>query len=203
MTPYINRLSADIEKLLIPIKDIIRYSGCRQSEDEKLCSLCKDALEELRPHLTPRAVYAEIPVSFTGDTADFGFCKYESKSLRKFLGGDCRAYIFAATVGIGADRLISRYSPILPSRAVTIDGCATAAIECFCDYICKEIFRTNEQERFSPGYGDLPLEMQRDITKILDASLNIGLSMTDSYLLTPTKSVTAIVRKRTTEASLV
>ncbi|MBQ7999856.1 MAG: Vitamin B12 dependent methionine synthase activation subunit [Ruminococcus sp.] len=194
MIPYINRLSADIGNLCVPIKDIIRYSGCRQSEDEKLCSLCKDALEELCPFLNPRAVYAEVPVSFAGDIADFGFCKYESTSLRKFLGGDCTVYIFAATVGIGADRLISRYSSILPSRAVITDGCATAAIECFCDYICRDVFHTNEQERFSPGYGDLPLEMQRDIMEILDASINIGLSMTDSYLLTPTKSVTAIVK---------
>ncbi len=194
MTPQLNIISLESEKLCVPIKDIIRYSGCRQSEDEKLCSLCREALDELCGYITPKAVFTEVPVRFSGNTADFGFCKHESKSLKTFLGGDCTAYIFCATIGIGADRLIARYSPISPSRAVIIDGCATAAIESFCDYICKEVFGTNEQERFSPGYGDLPLDMQKDILVHLNTSLNIGLSMTDSYLLTPTKSVTAIVK---------
>ncbi len=195
MTPYLNTITLDAEKLCIPTSDIIRYSGCRQSKDEKLCAMCKEASDELCALITPRAVFAEVCVKFAEDVADFGFCKYESRSLRKFLGGDCTAYIFAATLGVGADRLIARYSPILPSRAVVTDGCATASIECFCDYICREIFKTDEQARFSPGYGDLPLKMQKDILALLDANLKIGLSMTDSYLLTPTKSVTAIVKK--------
>lgn len=195
MTPHLNVISLESSSLCVPIKDILRYSGCRQSEDKRLCNMSKEALSELCGVITPKAVFAEIPVTFTDDEADFGFCKHKSKSLRTFLGGDCTAYIFCATLGIGADRLIARYSPIQPSRAVITDGCATAAIESFCDYICAEIFRTNAQERFSPGYGDLPIEMQRDIITFLSASLNIGLSMTDSYLLTPTKSVTAIVKK--------
>ena len=195
MTQDIRTIILDGEKLCIPFKDIIRYSGCRQSEDEKICTLCKEASEELCTYITPRAVYTQVQVKFTGDEADFGFCRYKSKSLKTFLGGDCTVYIFAATVGLGADRLISRYSPIQPSRAVITDGCATAAIESFCDYICRDVFLTDEQARFSPGYGDLPLLMQRDIINILSTHLNIGLSMTDSYLLTPTKSVTAIVKK--------
>lgn len=194
MTPDTKVISLEACELCVPLRDIIRYSGCRQSEDERLCNMSKEALRELCGVITPKAVFAEVPVTFTDDESDFGFCKYKSKSLRTFLGGDCTAYIFCATVGLGADRLIARYSPIQPSRAVITDGCATAAIECFCDYICRDIFHTNEQERFSPGYGDLPLEMQKSIIEFLSASLNIGLSMTDSYLLTPTKSVTAIVK---------
>lgn len=194
MTPLVNIINLDAEKLRVPTKDIILYSGCRQSKDEKLCAMCEEVLLELKDAITPRAVFAEVPVKFSEDVADFGFCKYKSSSLKKFLGGDCTAYIFAATIGVGADRLIARYSPIIPSRAVITDGCATAAIEAFCDYICGEVFHTDIQARFSPGYGDLPLEMQKDILSLLGTNLNMGLSMTDSYLLTPTKSVTAIVK---------
>lgn len=195
MTPLVNIINLDADKLCVPTKDIILYSGCRQSTDEKLCAMCEEVLTQLRGEITPRAVFAKVSVKFSGDTADFGFCKYKSTSLKKFLGGNCTVYIFAATIGVGADRLIARYSPILPSRAVITDGCATAAIEAFCDYICGEVFCTEKQARFSPGYGDLPLEMQKDILSLLGTSLNMGLSMTDSYLLTPTKSVTAIVKK--------
>ena len=182
--------------LCVPCCDIMRYSGCRNSKDERLTTLCKECLAELTAKLTLKAVFAEVSVEFTDDTADFGFYKAESKSLKTFLGGSSKAFVFAATVGIGADMLINRYSTLSPSKAIIMDGCATAAIECWCDYLCREVFAVPEQERFSPGYGDLPLDMQPSILSYLDAHLNIGLAMTDSYLLTPTKSVTAIVKKK-------
>lgn len=194
MMTDIKILSTDAGKLQIPTCDILRYSGCRESKDERLCTLARDCAEELRGHLSLKAVYAEVPVKFHANEADFGFFKTESASLRKFLGGDCTAAVFAATVGLGADRLIAKYSSVLPSRAVMLDGVATAAIECFCDYICREVFSVAEQARFSPGYGDLPLSMQPEILNHLNAHLHIGLAMTDSMLLTPTKSVTAIVK---------
>ncbi|MBR2723956.1 MAG: Vitamin B12 dependent methionine synthase activation subunit, partial [Ruminococcus sp.] len=172
------------------------YSGCRNSADKKLTALCNECLAELKEKLTLRAVYTETNVSYDGDFVDFGFYKTESKSLKKFLSNSTKAYIFAATIGIGADMIISRYSTLSPSKAVITDGCATAAIECFCDYLCSEVFGVPEQERFSPGYGDLPLSMQPEILALLSSHINIGLSMTDSMLLTPTKSVTAIVKSR-------
>lgn len=187
-------LSVEASELCIPGKDIMLYSGCRNCTDEKLTALCSECLGEIKETLTLRAVYSEVFVNFRGNTADFGFYKADSKSLKTFLEGSGKAYIFAATIGIGADRLISRYSALSPSKAVIIDGCATAAVECFCDYLCGEILGVPCQERFSPGYGDLPLEMQPNILSYLDAHLSIGLSMTDSMLLTPTKSVTAIVK---------
>ena len=189
-------LRADTSQICIREKDILLYSGCRGCEDEKLTALCCDCLHELIEKLSLRAVYTEVDVTFDGNVADFGFYKAESKSLRTFLGDSGKAFVFAATIGIDADRLISRYSTLSPSRAVITDGCATAAIECFCDYLCSGIFGVPCQERFSPGYGDLPLEMQPHILSYLETHLNIGLSMTDSMLLTPTKSVTAIVKSR-------
>ncbi|MGN0452508.1 MAG: hypothetical protein ACI4GZ_01775 [Ruminococcus sp.] len=178
----------------ISTAEVLRYSKCRDAQDTELCDIAKVCVKELCSVITPMAVYAETEVHFTGNAADFGFFETESASLRKFLGGDCRARVFAATLGIGADRLISRYSPVLPSKAVIMDGAATAGIEAFCDYICEEIFRVPACERFSPGYGDLPLELQREVISLLNAQLSLGLSLTDSLLLTPTKSVTAIVR---------
>lgn len=190
----IKTLSGDFSHICIPEGDALRYSGCRNTCDERLLSLCRQCIEELTETITLRAVYAQVPVKFSGNTADFGFYKAESASLRKFLGGDCTACILAATIGLSADRLISRYSTLQPSKAVILDGCATAAIECWCDHLCSEHFGAQAQERFSPGYGDLPLEMQSHILSFLGASLNIGLTMTDSMLLTPAKSVTAIVK---------
>lgn len=46
--------------------------------------------------------------------------------------------------------------------------------------------------RKSPGYGDLPLSLSREILRELDAPRRIGVSITDSDLLVPSKSVTAV-----------
>ncbi len=196
MTPHIETITIDPSTLCVPSCDMLRYSGCREQSDERLCALSREVYEELVPLLTPMAICTRVQVRFQGDVADFGYFRTESRSLHKFLGGDCTAILFAATVGLGADRLIAKYSPILPSRAVIADGCATAAIECLCDHLCSSVFGVAPSARFSPGYGDLPLKIQGDILSLVQAHLKIGLSMTDSMMLTPTKSVTAIVKAK-------
>ena len=47
--------------------------------------------------------------------------------------------------------------------------------------------------RFSPGYGDLPLEVSDKLLDALNAKKEIGINMTKSFMLVPVKSVTAII----------
>lgn len=173
--------------------EAMRYSGCRTDENEMLRALCKECISELVGKITPKAVCTTAEVTVEGDKIDFGFFSTESKSLRIFLGERRKVGIFAATLGVGADMLISRYSLINPSRAVMLDGSAGAMIECLCDKVTAEHFGAKPQERFSPGYGDLPLQLQSTLLNMLDANLKIGLTLSESLMLLPTKSVTAIV----------
>lgn len=107
--------------------------------------------------------------------------------------------LLAATLGITADNLIRRAEPADISHALLLDALASAAVENLCDQVqawleqkfAKEnLFLTN---RFSPGYGDLPLAMQRPLILLLDAGRQIGLTVSQSHLLLPRKSVTAII----------
>ena len=72
-------------------------------------------------------------------------------------------------------------------------------IESLCNIFNTELAtKMNSQDkklapRFSPGYGDLPLEIQSDIFRVLNCSTKIGLTLNKSLLMTPTKSVTAII----------
>ena len=82
------------------------------------------------------------------------------------------------------------------AKAVVVDSMASVDIEKFMDKIedelkerYKGLYFTN---RFSPGYGDYPLEKQREVVKILNTEKKLGLSLTDSLLLNPTKSVTGL-----------
>lgn len=189
-------IETDAHELMsfLDMRDVLRYSGCRGEVEGELLTLSKQCVRDIINSAKPRAVYIESQVKLSGDDADFGFYKCTSRSLRQFLGSDSDIHIFAATLGIGVDRLIMRYSPILQSRAVMLDGAAAAVIEAFCDKLCREVLGCADLKRFSPGYGDLPLVLQRDILEYLEAPRLIGLTLTESLMLSPSKSVTAITQ---------
>ena len=102
-------------------------------------------------------------------------------------------------MGLGIDRLINKYGRITPSRAVCLQAIGAERIEALCDEFCKDIAQKYAEScrklrpRFSPGYGDLPLSLQRDILNLLSSEKRIGLTLNESLLMSPTKSVTAIV----------
>ena len=69
-------------------------------------------------------------------------------------------------------------------------------IESLCDVFCEELSQELQEEgyltsRFSPGFGDLPLTIQHDVFRVLDCSRKIGLTLNESLLMSPSKSVTA------------
>ena len=82
---------------------------------------------------------------------------------------------------------------------VALDACASVRIDAYIDeFVRNEILPgLNENEkltsRFSPGYGDLNMNVTEDIIAILNAAKRIGLSVTKSLMMTPIKSVTAII----------
>lgn len=118
-----------------------------------------------------------------------------SRNLR-----DCEtAYLMAATLGIGPDRLIARASVSRMSRAVILQAAAAAMIEAWCDEVNQMIIGEAAEQglycrpRFSPGYGDFSLEYQKDFAQILRIQKEIGVSLTESLLMMPSKSVTAVI----------
>lgn len=179
-------------------REIMRYSGCR-SYDGQVESLVEECLSECRGVFSFKVCYREFAVNILGDLINIGFSEIPSLSLKKNLS-DCRKIIaFAATVGIGIDRLITRYSHSDSVKAVIMQAIGAERIESLCNVFCEDIKNRAREEglytrpRFSPGYGDFPLEKQRDFFSVLDCYRKIGVSLNDSLLMTPTKSVTAII----------
>lgn len=128
-----------------------------------------------------------------------GEMRIESEKLSKHLRNCGKAVLFAATLGPEADLLIRRWSVADMSRAIVMQASAAAVIEAYCDACQKALSAQVAGEglylrsRFSPGYGDFPLGYQKELLALLDAPRRIGLTVTDSMMLTPTKSVTAIM----------
>lgn len=165
--------------------EILRYAGAVSDTDEtkKLLDSCLDELD----CLVCRVCYAEIPI------ADIGLITADSRTIKDAVNGYDKAIVFAATVGIGIDRLIARYSVTSPAKALMLQAIGAERAEGLCDLFCEDIANgRGHGVRVSPGYGDIPLEAQRNIFALLDCHKNIGLTLTDRQLMSPTKSVTAI-----------
>ena len=176
-------------------KEILRYADCKEADSETL-ALVKSCIDEIQNKLTYKVCYCELPVNIHDNTCDFGAFRLQSKNLSLNLK-DCEKVIFfAATIGTQIDRLIAKYGHISPSRALVFQAIGAERIEALCDAFCKDIWAEYNiaiKPRFSPGYGDLPILAQKDIFSVLLPEKYIGLTLTDSMLMSPSKSVTAIV----------
>ena len=177
----------------ININEVLHYTTAKSFTNETRFIL-NDCIKELGDNYSPKICYIKTPVSFLYNCIDFGFMNIESADLRKNLSGYDSAVIFVATIGIEIDRLIKKYSSISPVKALMFQAIGTERIERLCDLFTDRISeREYAGNRFSPGYGDLPLTMQKDIIRALNCAKNIGVTLTDSLLMSPTKSVTAII----------
>ena len=191
------KLSIITREYLLPeynVKSIMRYLGIKQY-DEEANKLLNSCMNECKSSFTYKACYSVTDVKIAGDCVYLGNYGYLSKSLSNMMNNCDRAVIFAATVGMGIDRLITKYNRILPSRAYCFQAIGTERVEALCDCICHNI---NEEygsitPRFSPGYGDLDMISQKNIFNMLDVYKYIGVTLNTSCSMSPSKSVTAII----------
>ncbi len=175
-------------------KEILRYAGCKGDTD-LYADILDECISEALPELTYKVCYSVFDVKIKGDECDFGAFKIKSKDLTGNLENTSNAVVFAATLGVGIDRLISRYIAVSPSKAVIFGAIGAERIESLCDLFCKDIkleYKTELKPRFSPGYGDVDLLYQKDIFSVLSPGKHIGLTLNESMLMSPSKSVTAI-----------
>lgn len=174
-------------------RDIMRYALCC-TEDEDVAALMRSALDEVRESLTYKVCYVELAVRVENGVCDFGSFQIFSRDLAKNLKGYKKAVIFGATVGTELDRLIAKYGRISPSRALMLQAIGAERIEALCDAFCSDIADgAGASFRFSPGYGDLSIDVQKDIFSLLDCQRKIGLFLSDTMMMSPSKSVTAFV----------
>lgn len=178
-------------------EEALRYLGYGgQQPEDAIVRLIESCEQELLGSIQARACWMKVPVSFPAlYTVDFGFGAMESVSLCKHLTGCHSAYLFAATLGIGVDRLMARFQRTSPSRAAVIDALASSAIEVWGDCVEQELVQDEEKhcQRFSPGYGDFSLDHQKDFERVLQLPRQIGVALTESLLMVPSKSITAVI----------
>lgn len=176
-------------------KEVLRYAGV-STPDESILSLLQECIKEANI-TTGKIVYTTLPITKVSDGLCIGPIKTKSKNLDTFLKGNNETTLFAATIGIRFDQLITKYSILSPSKALMFQALGSERVEALCDVFCdfiKEKKGSSNTKRFSPGYGDLPLTHQKEILTLLSAEKNCGIYLNESFLMAPSKSVTAFIK---------
>lgn len=175
--------------------DIGPSSGMDTVIDEVLGKLC----EVCTPHSTSKVFLLEVSGSrchFTAPEEPEGEgLEVKSTALSHHLAGCSEALLFSATIGPGVDALIRRYSGTSMTRLAIVQASGAALIEAYADTVTGEIKKTYPylKPRFSPGYGDFALKHQTDFFRLLQLEKRLGLSLNDAFLMTPSKSITAVI----------
>lgn len=192
----------------INVKEAFRYIGYGSSTpDDNVLSIAEECERLLLEVIDAKYVYRYFRIEeiCTSDTTDrkagiiLDGCDLAlmGNSISEHLKGCEGAVLFAVTLSEGVDRLIRRLELSSMASAVIVDSMASAAIEQVCDIAEQEILEKLSGRyatwRFSPGYGDFPIESQKKFLEVLSASKRIGVNITQGGLMTPCKSVTAVM----------
>lgn len=176
----------------------LRYLGAAEASGE-LRAQVGEVLDRLSAQLQPRYTYKVMPLE--GREDGFGLTGsgvvLTGRSAGRMLEDCGQAALLACTLGAAFDQKLSALQARDMAQAVIWDACGSALVERGCDRAEEELagrfpglFLT---DRFSPGYGDLPLDLQPALCAALDTPRRLGLYVTPSLLLNPVKSVTAVI----------
>jgi len=161
----------------------------------------------------PRFVYQVFPLAREAAVLRLQGTNFTlaGEDIPLHLAGADQCALMAFTLGSDLEEELRRAQVTDMAYAVILNAVADAAVEQGCDTVQKEIearAKTGGRYltgRFSPGYGDFPLCQQQDICALLDTARRIGVSVTERHILTPRKSVTAVLglcRDQTAEKSM-
>ena len=182
-------------------KEVARYLGYSRtvSPDQDVSGLMEKAADEMAAIMKPQAVFEvfDLTVGLESELS-FADVSLHSRDLSRNLAGCSKVALLAATLGPQVDALIRRHSSTDPVYASILQATGPMYIEELVDLVNEEIRkiaasqRLKTKPRYSPGYGDVSLEVQKDFFRLLPCT-RIGLTLMDTLIMAPEKSVTAFV----------
>lgn len=185
--------------------ELYRYAGFARHklndvDDVQMKELAQSAVELVSEKMNCRSVYSRFQLELTeDDTISFAGKSLQSHHLTLNLKGCHSVYLFAATLGPGVDKAIQRESKINPAKAVMMQAAGAMFIEKYCDMFMDYLLEEEKAQgnllkpRYSPGFGDVGLEVQKTFFELLECQKNLALTLNDTLIMSPEKSVTAFV----------
>lgn len=160
----------------------------------------------------PREIYLEIDecicilkecakVSYFVDVYDIHSTEMrlimKGRDIKELLKDSHSVILIALTLGVEIERVIRRLSYRELSKSVILDAVASAGVEAAIEKVNNDLANKFSPlyltDRFSPGYGDMPLEINKLFLNIIKAEKRVGIKVTNNGLMIPRKSVTALI----------
>ena len=196
-------------KTLIEIdeKEVLRYLQYKNQEiKDDLSETIKECIKDTKEIINPRFIYRKYKIKKLKSSNSKGEIYLEganlilqSDDIYNLLRECDECIIMSATLGLEIEKEIRKLTYTDLTKGIIIDACATTAIEEVCDIVQdsieKQLLKKHKYitYRYSPGYGDLPIEKNVDINNILNSQKEIGLTVTSSGIMIPRKSVVALI----------
>ena len=153
----------------------------------------------LEQALTPRFTFAAFPVRHTpeGEALEGSGLVLPGEMAKTMLRDCTDAVLLLCTLGAGFEARLRAASARDMAQAAMLDACGSAYVEAGCFDAEKAIAARFPgkylTDRFSPGYGDLPLKLQPKLCAALDSQRRLGVTVTESLLMVPMKTVSAVI----------
>lgn len=177
--------------------EILRYMRTNsKTEDEKILALVDRAVELIEKGAQPKTLYRIFDCTVTNNELVIDGAHFSSVRLAQNLKGCKRVVVFGATLGTECDRLIKTATATDLALAMALQATAAAKIEEVCDNLEDTIKKEHGiklRQRYSPGYFDLDITEQKKLFSLIELTKRIGLTLTDTMEMLPTKSVTAFI----------
>lgn len=186
--------------MMLDRSEILRYLGAPNT-DKTLGPFIDRGEREVLRAANPKHTYQRIPLAVDAETglvnlAGVGVTSYD---LAAHLRGCKEGYLFACTLGPGIDALVKRYTFTNSAMLPVVQAVSAAYIEHCANEAQRQLEELATRQglflrpRYSPGYGDFSLECQRLFFNVLQIPQRLGVSLTESLLMVPSKSITAVI----------
>lgn len=184
-----------------PMKEVFRYLGYRnQLPDEAAMELIEEVCGLVRQDARPQAFYRIYPLELAGEgKLIIDSARITSRNLEKNMTGCSQVILMAATLGPQVDRRLRLLGKTDVTKQVVMQSASAAYLEAYLDLLQDELRGRAAEEgwyirpRFSPGYGDFLLEYQTWMAAELEMQKRLGIVLSDSLMMIPSKSVTALM----------
>ena len=192
-----------VELTYLDKEQVYRWVGYRADSHtvtQSLDEMVEDCIREVLETARPRAVFSPLlPIEGGNGGYSAAGLPLTGQDMAKHLEHCQQVLLLAVTLGAQLDMLIRRTEAVDMARAVVLDSAANVAVEEAAqqaeDEMRRELAASGQYltGRYSPGYGDYPISVQKELLRLTDAGRRIGLSVTPSHIMTPRKSITAVL----------
>ena len=182
-------------------KEVLRYLGYRRKHEltPELSKMIDELMQEVQECAKARYTYQVFDLAVNLENEEITVIGTDfhipGNNAYHHLKNAEKIVLYAGTLGLEIERKIRIYEAIELTKGFILDACAVDYIEKVLDlaevYVSHQYPDYYLNRRFSPGYGDVPLSIQDGFLRVCGADKKLGITLTDTNLMIPRKSVTA------------